>query len=310
MSGSKKILITGANGLLGQKVTEMFANETEHLLVLTDLAEKGEDTHEFEYFPMDITKKESVKESVRRHLPDIIINTAAYTNVDGCETERELSWKVNVDSVKNFIIASRVNNSKIIHISTDYVFDGFATVPYIENNPINPLSVYGASKLKGEELAIENNPASIIIRTSWVYSSFGNNVVKTMLRLMKERDSINVVEDQIGRPTYAAELANAIMTIISKGFKITKQLRQQGDNPSTIYNYSNSGEPISWYQFALAIKELSGVNCIVNPIPTSQYPTPAKRPQYSVLDIAKIKQHFPVRTSEWKESLHKCLLLL
>ena len=192
------------------------------------------------------------------------------------------------------------HNTTFIHISTDYVFDGTATAPYKEDDPVSPVNLYGASKLKGEELAIQNNPHSIIIRTSWVYSSFGNNFVKTMLRLMSERESINVVSDQQGCPTYAADLAEAIMQIIQSNVII---------KTSPIFNYSNTGA-INWYQFALAIKELSGSKCTVNPIAASQYPTPAKRPQYSVMDTNKIQQTFNLHIPEWKDSLENCLKIL
>jgi dTDP-4-dehydrorhamnose reductase len=191
-------------------------------------------------------------------------------------------------------------NATFIHISTDYVFDGTATIPYTEDFPVAPVNTYGATKLKGEELAALENPSSIIIRTSWVYSSFGNNFVKTMLRLMKEREQLNVVSDQLGCPTYAADLADAIMKIIGSG--------KAGSQPG-IYNYSNTGV-INWYQFAECIRELSGSNCVVNPIPSSSYPTPAKRPAYSVMDTTKIQQTFGVAIPDWKDSLKKCLALL
>ncbi len=191
--------------------------------------------------------------------------------------------------------------ARLIHISTDYVFDGTATVPYKEDSPVNPQSVYGASKLEGEKQAIQFNPNSIIIRTSWVYSEFGKNFVKTMLKLMNESDEINVVNDQIGSPTYAADLAEAILNIITSFQTHHSPLITHG-----VYHFSNEAV-ISWYDFAIAIKELTGSNCKINPIPTSQYPTPAKRPAYSVLDKTKIQKTFGIALKDWKESLANCI---
>ena len=198
---------------------------------------------------------------------------------------------------KAFAKICEKNNTQLIHISTDYVFDGTANQPYKETDQTNPVSIYGKSKLQGEELAIQNCPSTIIIRTAWLYSSFKNNFVKTMLRLMKEKENINVVNDQFGCPTYAADLGAAIMQIIISN--------QSKENPG-IYHYSNAGI-INWYQFAVAIQDFSNSNCVVNPIPTSQYPTAAKRPAYSVLDTTKIKETFGVAILEWEESLGKCL---
>jgi len=207
---------------------------------------------------------------------------------------------INAKAVCNLARVCNTHHVQFIHISTDYVFDGTATSPYKEPDTTNPMSVYGASKLKGEELALKNDPSSIVIRTSWLYSSFKNNFVKTMLRLMEEKDSINVVNDQYGCPTYAADLAGAILQMISSG--------RCSEKPG-IYHYTNSGIT-NWYEFALAIKNLSGSNCIVNPITTAQYPTAAKRPQYSVLDTTKIQKEFDIVIPEWKDSLEKCLKLL
>lgn len=232
------------------------------------------------------------------HRIDACVNCAAYTAVDKAESEKEKAFAINGEAVGTLAAICKKANALFIHISTDYVFDGTGSAPYKEDHPVHPMSVYGASKLKGEELAMQNNPAAVIIRTSWVYSSFGNNFVKTMLRLMKERESINVVNDQQGCPTYAADLASAIMDIVS------------GINAAPgIYNFSNHGI-LTWYQFAVAIKELTGSRCTINPIPTAQYPTPAKRPAYSVLDTTKIRETFNVVIPEWKDSLVKCLGLL
>jgi dTDP-4-dehydrorhamnose reductase len=228
------------------------------------------------------------------------INCAAYTAVDKAETEQENAFLINEDAVGNLATVCAANNTQLIHISTDYVFDGTANQPYKETDKTNPVSVYGKSKLQGEVLALENCAFAIIIRTAWVYSSFGNNFVKTMLRLMKERESINVVSDQIGCPTYAADLALVIMQIIACG--------KSKDNPG-IYHYSNAGIT-NWYEFAVAIKKLTGSKCIVNPITTAEYPTAAKRPAYSVLDTSKITSTFHLAIPAWEESLKACLQLI
>ncbi len=283
---SKTILVTGANGQLGNEMQVIAAKFPAYNFLFVTKEE------------LPIDDADAVKKYFQTHEIDVCINCAAYTAVDKAEAEKEKAFAVNGDAVGTVAAFCKENNALFIHVSTDYVFDGTATAPYKEDDPVNPVGAYGASKLKGEELAVQNNPGSIIIRTSWVYSSFGNNFVKTMLRLMKERESINVVNDQQGCPTYAADLAEAIMDIVS------------GENVTPgIYNFSNHGI-ITWYEFATAIKELTGSKCVVNPIPTAQYPTPAKRPAYSVLDTTRIRQTFNVVIPEWKESLNKCLKLL
>jgi dTDP-4-dehydrorhamnose reductase len=215
--------------------------------------------------------------------------------VDKAEQEKELAFQINGEAVGMLATICKELHCKFIHISTDYVFDGTASVPYLEDSPTNPQSVYGTSKLDGEKQALQFNPDSIIIRTSWVYSAFGKNFVKTMLKLLKEKDEISVVNDQIGSPTYAKDLAEVILQIIaSKNW-------QPG-----IYNYSNDGA-ISWYDFAERIKELLGSICKINSITTAQYPTPAKRPAYSVLDKTKIRQVFGVKLKHWQDSLASCL---
>lgn len=283
---AKTILVTGANGQLGKEMQVIAVNFPSYNFLFVTREE------------LQIDNAEAVTKYFETHSIDVCVNCAAYTAVDKAETETEKAFLINGDAVGNLALLCKEKNALFIHISTDYVFDGTATTPYKEDHLVNPIGVYGASKLKGEELAMQNNSASIIIRTSWVYSSFGNNFVKTMLRLMKEKESINVVEDQQGCPTYAADLAAGIMDIIS-GTKM---------EPG-IYNFSNHGV-INWYQFALAIKELSGSKCVVNPIPSSQYPTPAKRPAYSVMDTTKIRETFNVVIPEWKESLRKCIELI
>ncbi|MGG9970265.1 dTDP-4-dehydrorhamnose reductase [Ferruginibacter sp. SUN002] len=282
------ILVTGAGGQLGQEMKAIAAAYPQYDFLFVTKNE------------LAIDDFNEVKNYFSQHKIDWCVNCAAYTAVDKAESEIDKAYLINADAVANLAVVCKEYGTKFIHISTDYVFNGTNTTPIKEDQLTDPIGVYGASKLKGEQLALKNNPDSIIIRTSWVYSSFGNNFVKTMLRLMKERESINVVNDQQGCPTYAADLASAIMQIINSNFQLPT---------SNIYNYSNSGI-INWYEFATAIKELTGSNCIVNPIPTSQYPTPAKRPQYSVLDTSAIQQTFNISIPFWKDSLKKCLSLL
>ena len=290
---NKTILVTGANGQLGREMQVIattypaydFTFVTKEELPIDDIA--------------------AVKTYFAAHSIDVCVNCAAYTAVDKAETDIEKANAINGTAVGNLAALCKQYNVLFIHISTDYVFDGTAASPYQINHPVSPVNAYGASKLLGEELALKNYPAAIIIRTSWVYSSFGNNFVKTMIRLMKDRDSLNVVADQEGCPTYAADLANAIMQIIEQPSTILNNLLQ----PSTIFHYSNKGA-INWYQFAVAIKEISGSNCVVNPIPSSQYPTPAKRPGYSVMDTSKIVETFQIVIPEWRDSLQRCMEIL
>lgn len=282
----KKILITGGNGQLGSELRVLSKVYTQFEWVFTDFQE------------LDLCDLENLENALITINPKIIINCAAHTAVDKAETETELSDVLNHRSVAVLAKWSHANNCRMIHVSTDYVFDGTASTALSETAIPNPINVYGVTKLAGEQICLQNNPNAIIIRTSWVYSSFGNNFVKTMSRLMQERDSLNVVNDQIGSPTYAADLARAIMTIL-----IHKNWQ------AGIYNFSNEGE-ISWYEFALAIQEIGGFDCAISGIPSSAYPTPAKRPQYSLLDKTKIKTTFGVEVPDYKESLKVCMKLL
>lgn len=227
--------------------------------------------------------------------PTYCINCGAYTAVDKAESEKEKAFLINGEAVGSLASLCREFNTRFIHISTDYVFNGTASSPYKENDPVDPVNAYGASKLRGEELAMKNNPESIIIRTSWVFSSFGNNFVKTMLRLMSERDGLSVVNDQKGCPTYAADLARVIMKFV-----------ESKEAKGGIYNYCNEGIT-TWFDFAMAIKEMGGKETIVSPISTAQFPTPAKRPQYSVLDTSKIKNTLNLTIPNWKDALGRCL---
>lgn len=282
----KSILVTGANGQLGREFQQLKNHFPEYkfLFVAKD--------------QLSITDENAVNSLFANNAIDVCINCAAYTAVDKAETEKELATAVNSTAVGYLAKACKNNNAYFFHISTDYVFDGKGTNPYTENEPTNPVNFYGQTKLKGELNAINENDQSIIIRTAWVYSSFGNNFVKTMMRLMNERESIGVVNDQYGGPTYAADLAAAIMKIIVSNNFV-----------AGVYHYSNKGK-ISWYDFAKEITEQINSNCIVNGITTAQFPTPAARPAYSVLDTSKISSTYSIAVPEWKGSLKKCLALL
>lgn len=296
MREKKTILVTGASGQLGNEMQVISSSHTEYDFLFATREE------------LDIEDEAQVKKYFETHTIDYCVNCAAYTAVDQAEKEKDKAFRINGTAVGSLAQVCKKYNTQFIHISTDYVFDGTATAPYKEDDPVSPVNSYGASKLNGEVLALENNPNSIIIRTSWVYAAFGNNFVKTMLRLMSDRDSINVVSDQQGCPTYAADLAAAIMQIIGR-LQHPSMISKLPLLSSGIFNYSNKGTT-NWYEFAEAIKEISGSKCIVNPIPASQYPTPAKRPQYSVMDTTKIEQTYNLSIPGWKYSLGKCLKVL
>lgn len=286
--------MTGANGQLGNEMRVISSAYTSYnFLFVTrqDLA---------------IENPEAVKEYFAGHAIDYCVNCAAYTAVDKAESEPGQAYLINADAVGNLAATCKEYKAAFIHVSTDYVFDGTSVQPYKEDDPVSPVNLYGESKLKGELLAIENNPLTVVIRTSWVYSSFGNNFVKTMLRLTSTKESINVVCDQQGCPTYAADLAAAIMHIINQPATTSSENHLPSSN---IFNYANKGV-INWHQFATTIRDLSGSTCIINPIPAAQYPTPAKRPAYSVMDTSKIQETFKVIIPEWKDSLESCLKIL
>ena len=293
MADKKTILVTGANGQLGSEMQAIAVDYPDYDFLFVTRNE------------LPIDEEAALEKYFSMHRIDYCVNCAAYTAVDKAEIETEKAFLINAVAVGNLAKYCKAQKAAFIHISTDYVFDGTSTTPYKEEDNVNPVNLYGASKLKGEALAILNNPDSIIIRTSWVYSSSGNNFVKTMLRLMKERESIQVVSDQLGCPTFAGDLASAIMQIVEQLKKNTDVLNKHGA-AAHIFNYSNQGV-INWHQFALSIKELSGSTCAVNPILSSQYPTPAKRPQYSVMDTSKIQQTFHLTIPYWKDSLIKCI---
>ncbi len=278
------ILITGSKGQVGSELQALHLQYPLYKWVFTDKEE------------LDITDAQAVQQCIKQHKPTWIINAAAYTAVDKAETEQTLAYALNADAVKNLAQAAYQHNAAFIHISTDYVFDGKNKIPYTETDTPNPNSVYGASKLLGEQYAIAENPSSIIIRTSWVYSEYGKNFVKTMMRLMQEKDKISIVNDQQGCPTYAADLAKAIINVIV--CCDTKNIM-----PSGIYHYCNTGI-ITWYDFAVAIKAMIKSNCDIEAISTEQYPTPAKRPVYSALNTNKICRTFAIQISHWKQRLN------
>lgn len=289
------ILVTGANGQLGKELQRIAPSYPKYQFTFLSKEE------------LPIQDLDAVRDAFNIHQPQFLINCAAYTAVDKAEEEVDPAYRINATAAGILAMTCRHNNCRLIHISTDYVFDGTAIVPYKEDALTNPQSVYGSSKLEGEKLVIQYDPLSIIIRTSWVYSEYGKNFVKTMLRLMGEKKEISVVNDQQGSPTYAANLAEAIMSIISNGQWTTGNEPLALDNKQAgIYHFSNKGI-ISWYDLAVAIKELTGSDCMINPIPTSSYPTAAKRPAYSVLDTTKIQKAFGLPMKPWKESLRVCL---
>jgi len=279
------ILVTGAKGQLGNELQKLSVNYNCFLFYFTDI-----DT-------LDITNPDDLSKFFTDNNIDYIVNCAAYTAVDKAESEAGTAHLINCDAVKNLVREALKHNSKLIHISTDYVFDGNACQPYTEDMKTNPQSVYGTTKLEGEREALSYANA-IVIRTSWLYSTFGNNFVKTMLRIGRERDELRVIFDQVGTPTYAEDLAEAILKIIN--FTEKKKLI------SGIYHFSNEGV-CSWYDFAWEIINFSNINCKVIPIESSQYPSITKRPFYSVLNKNKVKTIFDLEIPNWKSSLYKCL---
>ena len=288
-----RILIAGKNGQLGKSIHKLVANT--------------EQTNDFVFVgreELDLSGADNIISYFNQNNFDIIVNCAAHTVVDKAEEEAVLANQINHLAVEQLAQIAKTQQAKLIHVSTDYVFDGESDKPYTETDETNPINVYGKTKLAGEKALQEIMPTNaIIIRTSWVYSEYGNNFVKTMLRLGKERDELNVVSDQIGSPTYATDLANAILdTMQNKAFKEVGQETQ-------VYHYSNMGE-ISWYEFAKEIFELSGIQCSVSPITTEQYPTPAKRPKNTLMNKDKISHRFDIDILDWSKSLESCITIL
>jgi dTDP-4-dehydrorhamnose reductase len=289
MPNIKAILVTGSSGQLGQSLSSIANHYPDYTFTFANRAE------------LELSDSNSIATFFDHRQFDLIINCAAHTAVDKAESEPELADQINHLAVKQLAELARKHNTKLIHISTDYVFNGTQYRPYVETDDVAPQSVYGETKLKGEQALLTTMPNNaLIIRTSWVYSEYGNNFVKTMLRLGKERDALNVIFDQVGTPTYAHDLAQAIMAIVnSESFNKTTF-------SSKIYHYSNEGV-CSWYDIAKTIFELSNVSCDVSPIETKDYPTPATRPNYSLLNKAKIKQSYKITIPYWKDSLKQCL---
>jgi dTDP-4-dehydrorhamnose reductase len=288
-----RILVTGKNGQLGKSIHKIVTND--------------EQPNEFFFVgreELDLNNIDSITGYFNHNNFDIVINCAAYTAVDKAEEDRELANQINHLAVKQLAEISKAQQAKLIHVSTNYVFDGESGKPYLESDIPNPINVYGKTKLAGEKAIQAIMPTdAIIIRTSWVYSEYGNNFVSTMLRLGKERDELNVVSDQIGSPTYATDLASAILEIIKK-----KEFREP-DQTTQIYHYLNEGK-ISWYEFAKEIFKIAEVDCKVNPIKTQQYQTPAKRPANSMLNCSKIENTFGIEIPSWKNALNESLIEL
>ena len=287
----KSILVTGANGQLGSELRELSVLYADYTFTFISRNE------------LDLSNSDAIQHWFVDKTFDVIINCAAYTAVDKAESEQALAREINTTAVDTLARIAKEKDSSLIHVSTDYVFDGRNFKPYCETDPTDPQGVYGQTKLDGEQAMLAINPAnSIIIRTSWVYSSFGNNFVKTMMRLGKEREELGVIYDQVGTPTFARDLAQVIMSIIQHPTLKTQKTTE-------IYHFSNEGV-CSWYDFAKTIFELSDIHCRVKPIETKDYPTPAKRPHYSLLNKAKIKSTYNISIPYWKDSLQVCLDVL
>ena len=282
----KNILITGSRGQLGNEMQLAASNFPEFNFIYTDVDE------------LDICDKTALSVFVKAHAVNVIVNCAAYTAVDKAEDDVELCYKINTEAVRNIAEVACANNIQVVHVSTDYVFDGTNYMPYSEDEPVCPATVYGKSKLAGEEALMATCTEFVIIRTAWLYSSFGNNFVKTMIKLGRERESLNVIFDQVGTPTYAADLAEVILHILNSEIFV-----------SGLYHFSNEGV-CSWYDFTKTIHRIAGINCDVRPIETKDYPARTPRPHYSVLNKAKIKNTYSLVIPHWEESLEKCIRIL
>ncbi|MDR0815434.1 MAG: dTDP-4-dehydrorhamnose reductase [Bacteroidales bacterium] len=279
------LLITGANGQLGNELRKLAPAYAHHRFFFTDVAE------------LDITNPNAIEAFFADNRIDAVVNCAAYTAVDKAESDEATALLINSTAVQYLAQSCSKHQATLVHVSTDYVYDGQVCTPYSENHPTAPLSAYGRTKLAGEKAALSAEKA-VILRTAWLYSAFGNNFVKTMLRLGRERDKLNVVFDQTGAPTYAADLAQCIMQIVEKDAK--------GELVRGIFHFSDEGV-CSWYDFAREIMQMAGLACVVHPIESKDYPTPAVRPSYSVLNKAAVKKAYGVTIPHWRESLGKCL---
>jgi len=282
-----RVLITGSNGQLGSEIKEIATKYSKLDFIFKDLPE------------LDICNFEALQAFIMDNNINAIINCAAYTAVDKAEEDAEIAEKVNSKGVINIVNALQTVNGKLIHISTDYVFDGDHFLPYKETDPVSPIGVYGETKRAGELAVINSDIDSIVIRTSWLYSAYGNNFVKTMMRLGKEKKKLKVIFDQIGTPTFAGDLANTCLAILSNE-------QNRIDKAGKVYHFSNEGVA-SWYDFATAVMKINKLDCEVLPIETKDYPTLAKRPHYSVLNKAKIKQNFKITIPYWRDSLEGCI---
>ena len=282
------ILVTGSNGQLGSEIKDLVTNYKDFNFFFMDLPE------------LNICNADALDTFILNKNINAVINCAAYTAVDRAEKEELIAQKVNSEGVLNLVNALKKVDGKLIHISTDYVFDGNNFIPYKESDPVSPIGVYGKTKRAGELAVINSDIDSIVIRTSWLYSAFGNNFVKTMLKIGHERDELGVIFDQVGTPTNASDLAKICLDILAYSKKANINYR------GNLYHYSNEGVT-SWYDFAKAIMELGSLDCKVRPIETKDYPTPAKRPHYSVLNKSKIKIDFNIQIPYWRDSLDKCV---
>ncbi|TRX70949.1 dTDP-4-dehydrorhamnose reductase [Carboxylicivirga sp. M1479] len=283
-----QILVIGSEGQLGNEIQKLSKDIQEASFVFTSLE------------TLDVTDSNKLDETVRNTNYDYIINCTAYTAVDKAEEDQNLAYEINAQALEVIGLASKAINAKVIHVSTDYVFDGCNHKPYIESDTTAPQSVYGKTKLKGEQLLMEKNHNSIVIRTSWLYSSHGNNFVKTMIKLGQERDELGIIFDQIGSPTYAGDLAKSIIHMVKS------DIAQSIPFIAGIYHYSNEGVA-SWYDFARTIHKKKGIQCALKPIESKEYPTPAPRPHYSVMNKGKIKKAYQLTIPHWEDSLEHCL---
>ena len=280
------ILVTGANGQLGWELGQLAKYYPAFKFVFVDRSQ------------LDLSLPDTFEKMIHAIKPNCIVNTAAYTAVDKSETEKALAYTVNATAVLELARLSKALAIPFITYSTDYVFNGEANQPYLSSTKMDPVNYYGSTKAAGETLAMEANEQTIVIRTSWVFSSHGNNFVKTMMRLMKERESLNIVADQKGRPTYAKDLAIATMKMI--------EALHDGKTINGVFHYANTGET-TWFDFAAKIKAIAGLTCALNPIETKDFPTPAKRPAYSVLDTSKIEEALSLSIPHWEDALASCM---
>jgi dTDP-4-dehydrorhamnose reductase len=280
------VLVTGSKGLLGNEVQVFASSYPQFEFIFTDVEE------------LDICDRKAVEKYFAERKIDVLLNCAAYTAVDKAEEDVELCYRINEKAVGILGEVAAQYGTKMVHVSTDYVFDGASYLPYTEDRPVCPATVYGKSKLAGELLLMDVCPAAVIVRTSWLYSSFGNNFVKTMIKLGRERDTLNVIFDQVGTPTYAADLADALLQIVSADKFIPG-----------VYHYSNEGV-CSWYDFTIAIHQIAGINCRVLPIESKDYPAKTPRPHYSVLNKKKIKTNYNIQIPHWEDGLRRCMAIL